>query len=78
MADWDPANKDDDNNDDEYNPRLMSLEDLENLEHQMDHDTGFDEDDWADCYDDMDSESWEHHYKVDGDISDERDPWDLN
>ena len=73
MADWDVAD-----GDDEDDPRLISLDDLESLEHQMDHDTGFDEDDWADCYDDMDSESWEHHYRVDGDLNDDRDPWDLD
>ena len=73
MSDWDAS-------EDEDEDKTISLDDLENIEQEGEHqdDPFFDENDWGDSYDDLDSEAWERQYHTD-DYGDEvePDPWDL-
>ena len=71
MSDWDDL-------DDEDDEKTISLDDLEDLENgkEQDGEPSFDQDDWGDSYDDLDSEAWERQYRQD-DEELEVDPWDL-
>lgn len=64
------------NNDEEADDREISLEDLEVMENESEHQgTGFvDEDGWGDSFDDLDGEAWEDRCN---DEEVERDPWEL-
>ena len=70
MSDWD-------NLEDEEEDKTISLDDLEDMENgkEKEHEPSFDQDDWGDSYDDLDSEAWERQYRQDDDV--EVDPWDL-
>ena len=72
MADW--LEEEDDEDD-----KTISLDDLENLEHSKEHegDPFYDEDNWGESYDDMDSEAWERQYGIDDDEEVDTDPWEL-
>jgi len=73
MSDWDTSFEDEEDED-----RTISLDDLESLEHDQERrdDPFFDEEDWGDSYDDLDSEAWEKQYRRE-DEEMERDPWEL-
>ena len=74
MSDWVTSEEDEDDD------KTISLDDLENLEHDQEHqdDPYYDENDWGDSYDDLDSEAWERQYHTEDDGDDvEPDPWDL-
>lgn len=70
MSDWK------ENEDDE---RTISLDDLEDIEHEKEHrdDPFYNEDDWGNSYDDLDSEAWDRQYRKDDNDEVEPDPWDL-
>lgn len=70
MSDWK------ENEDDE---RTISLDDLEEIEHEKEHrdDPFYNEDDWGNSYDDLDSEAWDRQYRKDDNDEVEPDPWDL-
>ena len=70
MSDWK------ENEDDE---RTISLDDLEDIEHEKEHrdDPLYNEDDWGSSYDDLDSEAWDRQYRKDDNDEVEPDPWDL-
>lgn len=70
MSDWK------ENEDDE---RTISLDDLEDIEHEKEHrdDPLYNEDDWGKSYDDLDSEAWDRQYRKDDNDEVEPDPWDL-
>ncbi len=71
MSDWD-------NLDDEEDENTISLDDLEEMENgrERENDTVYDQDDWGDSYDDLDSEAWEKQYRQEEeDLT--VDPWDL-
>ncbi len=72
MSDWDTSEEEDED-------KTISLDDLENLEQEQEHqdDPYYDENDWGDSYDDLDSEAWERQYGTDEDEDVEPDPWDL-
>lgn len=58
----------------------ISLDELENLEHEQEHqdDPCYDEDDWGESYDDLDGEAWERQYSQNREENVEPDPWDLD
>ena len=64
---------------DEDDDKTISLDDLEDMEHDREHrdDPFYDEDDWGESYDDLDSEAWERQYRQTDDDDVEPDPWDL-
>ena len=70
MSDWK------ENEDDE---RTISLDDLEDIEPEKEHrdDPLYNEDDWGNSYDDLDSEAWDRQYRKDDNDEVEPDPWDL-
>ena len=70
MSDW-KKNEDDE--------RTISLDDLEDIEHEKEHrdDPLYNEDDWGNSYDDLDSEAWDRQYRKDDNDEVEPDPWDL-
>lgn len=70
MSDWK------ENEDDE---RTISLDDLEDIEQEKEHrdDPLYNEDDWGNSYDDLDSEAWDRQYRKDDNDEVEPDPWDL-
>jgi len=70
MSDWDSLEEDNDN--------VISLDDLENMENQLesDEDSCLNDDDWSDSFDDLDSEEWEKQYHIEDEIP-EKDPWEL-
>jgi hypothetical protein len=72
VADWIEEEDDDD--------KTISLDDLENLEHKKEHedDPFYDENNWGESYDDMDSEAWEKQYRIDEDEEVDTDPWELD
>ncbi len=71
MSDWDSPEDEDD--------KTISLDDLESMESSQEGDEHslYDEDDWGDSYDDLDSEAWERQYNHDEEEL-ERDPWELD
>lgn len=70
MSDW---------KEDEDDERTISLDDLEEIEHEKEHrdDPFYNEDDWGNSYDDLDSEAWDRQYRKDDNDEVEPDPWDL-
>ena len=75
MSDWE-ASLDVEDEDD----KTISLDDLENEENEQGHgdDPFYNENDWGDSYDDLDSEAWERQYRQNDEEEDvEPDPWDL-
>ena len=72
MSDLDGSHDEDDED------KTISLDDLESMENEQEHqvDSNVDEDDWGDSYDDLDSESWERQYRQEENEI-ERDPWEL-
>jgi len=75
MFDLDESiNSEDD--DEKTDDREISLEDLESIENEENHQTGsfVDEDGWGDSFDDLDGGAWEDRYD---DEEVERDPWEL-
>ena len=73
MSDWDTSFEDEEDED-----KIISLEDLESLEHDQERrdDPFFNEEDWGDSYDDLDNKTWEKQYRQE-DEEMERDPWEL-
>lgn len=63
--------------------KTISLDDLENIEqerereHEQRNDPFYNEDDWGDSYDDLDSEAWERQYRQGDEDEIESDPWGL-
>jgi len=76
MSDWNLTAFDDEDEDD----KTISLDDLESLENDRERqdDPFYDEDDWGDSFDDLDSEAWERQYRQNDDDEIEPDPWDLD
>ncbi len=73
MPEWNSLEEEEDES-------TISLDDLESLEHNREHesDTPLDEDDWGDSYDDLDSEAWERQYNHEYEGEMDKDPWDLD
>ena len=73
MSEWEKEEED----------KTISLDDLENIEREREReqekrdDPFYNEDDWGDSYDDLDSEAWERQYRQDDEDEIESDPWGL-
>jgi hypothetical protein len=73
MSDWDTSA------DDNLEDKTISLDDLEDQEQDSEHqdDPYYDEDDWGESFDDLDSEAWERQYHTNDLDEVESDPWEL-
>lgn len=69
---------DDEDNDEGVDDKEISLEDLESMENEGEHQTGgfVDEDGWGDSFDDLDGGAWEDRSNDEEDAI-KRDPWEL-
>lgn len=73
MSEWEKQEED----------KTISLDDLENIERERERkreqrdDPFYNENDWGDSYDDLDSEAWERQYRQDDEDEIESDPWGL-